>query len=353
MSARGRGRGRGRGGSSAVGGVTTRSSKRTSDASDVAEPQNKVAHHEDPNSDDEDITFHITESALEARISAAINSIVPTIVAQTAEAAIKSMQSKAISTPQPSTSKAPETVTPLQQAVEQQTSVISGNAATADNTTSSEIPLDLHLKPEMLAQIKGYKYVKFGELLIKEQRDNEKMTLHLGDNTSSKQIMVGPYFNQVKIVHINQWIRAFDIFSYVLVRAHPEDATGLIQYGNLIKDMAFRGLNWANYDRQFRRLKERNPSQHPWGCTDLTLFSQNIMVPRWGNMNSHQTPQGQNNQNMPFRAQGWQGNNNHSNRPVKKCFAFNKNFCRFGPRCRYAHICTKCEGMHPASKCRA
>ena len=350
MSGRGRGRGgrgRGRGGSKAVGGVTTRSAKRPSDTLDTPEPQTKMVHHEDASSDAEsDITFQITESALQAKISAAINSIVPSIVAQTAEAV-----RKATTTAQTPAPRAPETVTPLQQAVEQQTLLISGNAGSANNNTvSSDIPLDLHLKPEMLANIKGYKYVKFGELLIKEQRDNEKMTLHLGDNTSSKQIMVGPYFNQVKIVHISQWIRAFDIFSYVLVRAHPDDATGLIQYGNLIKDMAFRGLNWANYDRQFRRLKERNPSQHPWGCTDLTLYSQNIIVPRGGNLNPPH--QGQNNQNMPFRTQGWQASNSHSNRPVKKCFAYNKSFCKFGPRCRYAHICTKCEGMHPASKCR-
>ena len=380
-----RGRGRTRGAASNVGGMNTRSGKRSAAAAIVeSEPQNKRADTGGARGSDDDndseITFRLPDGLLEEKISAAINRIVPSIVAQTAQAAVKSMSaamtsapqlsaSGASQSPQPSTSAVTDTATPLQEAVHKQASLIAGNAATASSSgtsISSEIPLDLHLKPEMLANIAAYKYIKFGELLIKEQRDNEKMTLHLGDNTSSKQIMVNPYFNQVKIVHINQWVRAFDIYSYVMVRAHPEEASGLIQYGNLIKDMAFRGLNWANYDRQFRRLKERNPSQHPWGCTDLSLFSQNIIAQRFqGNMNTPTPPTAQNSHNqmpaqnnhnqMPFRARGgWPGSSGPSNQPPKKCFAYNKNFCRFGGSCKYAHVCSKCTGMlpHPAFKCR-
>ena len=183
------------------------------------------------------------------------------------------------------------------------------------------------------------------------------MTLQFSQSSSastSQNVMLNPLHNQVKIVHISQWDRAFAIYSYALLKAHPEDSQGLVLYGNLIKDLAFKGHNWANYDRKFRRLKEREPSKYPWGCTELTLYAESINT----NRSSSQTlgPRKstyQNNQGA-FRPRGGQPNREPTHfqgrPPIKKCFAFNKGFCKFDP-CRFAHICSKCGGQHSATNC--
>ena len=375
MSGRGRG-GRGRGGrgksASATSGMTTRSVKRTATPDDEFDDPDDRRMRLDDDSDNEvsnigsdEVTFRIPDTLLEEKINSVIQRIVPDIVTKTVAATAKSM--KATASASTGNTLAAEATSPLQAAVSKQVSVVSGNATENAVNITHDPPLDLHLKDEMLAKIIGYKYVKFGELLVKEQRDDEKMTLQLGANSGGQQIMINPYHNQVKIVHINQWDRAFAIYCYALVKAHPEDAIGLILYGNLIKDMAFRGHNWANYDRKFRRLKERDPSKYPWGCTELTLYAENI-VARGSNSFQSQTigPRNQNAQ-IPFRFRGGgqfdnnfpgqargggQFNSNSAGRvPVKKCYAFNKGFCKF-ENCRYQHICSKCEGQHPASKCK-
>ena len=405
MSGRGRGRGRGRPPTNDSGtGVTTRSSKRGRDPnSNGEETVAKVPREDDPNDlvsdgEDDEVTFKLDDNiqkvvsdtvnkimpdAIAQVLPETINAILPDLVSKVTEATVTALKTHTMAAP-PAVPGPSTTNTPIQKAVDRQSGTILGG--NDDNCSSpnldtiknddDHVPLDLHLKPDQLAKIAGNKYVKFGELLVKEQRDNEKMTLQIGDenNLNGKQIMVNPYHNQVKIIHIGQWDRAYTIYKYVFLKSHPEDAQGMIVYEQLIKDMAFKGLKWAEYDRQFRRLREREPTKHPWGHTNITLYAQSMVgsqgpssqtlgnYKNQGQMNkSTNFGQSQNNfrggQNY-FRGQRSNGQNSNGQNPnsqnsgKKKCFAFNKGFCRYGSGCIFRHVCDICEQNHPSVRCQ-
>ena len=402
MSGRGKSRGRGRG--KAVTRAVTRSATKRSH--DTASPGTSGTGAEgdavyDSDSGDEGVTFRVRNDELRNAITetvtrllpeilpdtikqvlpASLNSVLPVIVSKVTDTAAKYM-------PLQNSQKDTREVNPVRQkAICGRTDDLVGGNEICNETSSNysdvnkfkvshdHVPLDIHLKPGQIGKISGYKYVKFGELLIKEQRDNEKMTLHIGGSDSSgQQIMVNPYHNQVKITHINQWDRAFSIFKYVLVKVHPEDAQGLIVYENLIKDMAFKGMNFLKYDRQFRQLKERNPSKYPWGSTEISLYAECITVPRSRDQVSAGQVIGQHysqnqwsrntsgqNHFLDFGSKGHGQNSVNLNdqgqeglvqeKPRKKCFLFNGGYCKFKENCRFAHLCNICEEEHPECEC--
>ena len=175
---RGRGRGRGRGKSNAAassGGnsMTTRSAKRPAESDEEFPlPENGRRRQDDEDSEfdnvvDSEVMFNIPNTLLEDKIGAVMERMVPNIVTKAVEAAVKSLQ------PHASTPESEVRPTALDNAVTNQVSIVAGNENVAkvtnvDNLTNvtNDPPLDLHLKDEMLAKIAGYKYVKFGELLV-------------------------------------------------------------------------------------------------------------------------------------------------------------------------------------------
>ena len=138
---------------------------------------------------------------------------------------------------------------------------------------SVALPPDLHLSEDQKSKIVGDKYVKFGTLLFRDQQNEKKLTLKLNSSSNSPSFVVDPNENSVKIRYIEVWDRAFTIYQYRYVQAHPEQAQGLLMYGRLIKDMAWRGLGWLQYDEQFRRLRETDPNAYPWGAIEPNLWA--------------------------------------------------------------------------------
>ena len=277
---------------------------------------------------------------------------------------------------------------PLSQAVDTHAATITGTGM-----ATQVAPLDLHLTPKIKADIIGRVYVKFGQLLVREQRDNEKLTVKVantnnGGQVQGQELSVSPYFNQVKITNINQWDRAHNIYMFTYLTAHPEEATGMVTYSNLIKDMAYKGFNWMTYDRKYRQLREKDHEKYPWGAIEMSLWAQYAVgqVPAGyqviGNYGQYQ--QGQRFHQQYQQGQGFQpwgsngprqqgfgrgrgffrrgrgrgsfqrngpGYNGEITRPGV-CFRFNRGeFCNQG-MCRYQHACEACGGSHPAASCR-
>ena len=140
---------------------------------------------------------------------------------------------------------------------------------------SVALPPDLHVSESLKSKITGDKYVNFGKLLYKDQ-DESKFTLKLNSstmNSKSPSFVVDTNENSVKIRYIEVWDKAFTIFQYRYVIAHPEQVQGLIMHGRLIKDMAWRGFGWLQYDEQFRRLRETDPAAYPWGVIEPNLWA--------------------------------------------------------------------------------
>ena len=243
---------------------------------------------------------------------------------------------------------------------------------------SVALPPDLHLSDDMKAKIEGYKFMKFGKLLYRDNSNEEKLTLKLD---GKKSFVVDPNEHSVYIRYIEQWDKAFTVYSYRYLLAHPTEANDLLMYGRLIKDMAMRGFMWFQYDEQFRRLRENDQKSNPWGVINSTLWA------IWATSKPISEQQGSNRGrgrgfnngygrgfNNGYRDQrssnsfGYQGqafNNprgfgssfrgrsfDNSNRAGQKrleftpgkriCFRFNKGrYCNVQD-CRYAHKCNAC-----------
>ena len=123
----------------------------------------------------------------------------------------------------------------------------------------------------MKAKIQGNKFMKFGKLLHRDNSNEKKLTLKLGSSGTS--FVVDPNENAVFIKYIDQWDKAFTIYCYRYLLAHPEEANDLLMYGRLIKDMALKNFMWYQYDEQFRRLRANDPKSKPWGVIEPTLWA--------------------------------------------------------------------------------
>ena len=233
---------------------------------------------------------------------------------------------------------------------------------------SVALPPDLHLSKDMKAKIEGCKFMKFGKLLYRDSHNEKKLTLKLA--SSGKSFVVDPNENSVYIKYIDQWDKAFTIFSYRYLIAHPEEANELLMYGRLIKDMANRGFYWYQYDEQFRRLKELDPKSKPWGVIEPTLWALYATPRNDYNHQINRLPQNsrggfadhrgngldleqEENPSSPSRyetknTEGFDDENDsyqydEMGQEEKVCFRFNKGqFCKFAQNCKFAHKCNAC-----------
>ena len=296
-------------------------------------------------------------------------------------------------------------------AAEQTAFAVAGNImgdgeSTSQKLNSPSLPPDIHLKPEMIAKIGGNKFVNFGKLLYKNDRDDKKFTLKLNSTNNFGAITVDKDEHSVRIKNIDAWDRAFTVFQYTYVKMHPEDALGLIKYGRDIKDMAWRGFNWLQYDENFRRLREYDTASNPWGKINADLWAV-WAIPRAITMNAGisqtigrsfaQSSTSRNNNNFAgasandnfggrgqfgnsssmgnqggnggfnrsnqggqfgngSSSMGNQGGNRGLNKSDKPCFRFNgrfgERFCS-KPPCQYKHVCEICgRDGHGAATCR-
>ena len=269
------------------------------------------------------------------------------------------------------------------------------------------LPPDMHLTAEKRSKVVGDKYINFGKLLYKDNQNDKKLTVKLNaTNAGNHSLSVDPNENAIKIKNIDQWDRAFTVYQFAKVKAHPHEALGLIRYGRTIKDMAWRGFGWLQYDENFRRLRELDPAAHPWGKIEPTLWS-TWAIPRaistsygisqtigrlsnqqnfnGSNLQSNYQPTYQHNnfQQPNYQHNNFQqgnryhpyGNRRGNNKPSydrsrfnsqsfgtglhvgspygKFCFKFNGGtFCP-KPPCSFEHRCSKCMQFgHGAAKCR-
>ena len=147
----------------------------------------------------------------------------------------------------------------------------------------------------------------------------------------------------------DEWNRAFQLYMSVYLERYPEWLQGLLSYNRSVQDfMLCTNMNWRHYDYKFRF--ERAVTKWPWHAPRVDLF----MIcatsgyplyesPTTGASRADRQGTGRGNTRLPFRGQG--GKDNRSKRP---CFAFNGGGCSNGTNCRYQHVCSNCQGKHPA-----
>ena len=85
-----------------------------------------------------------------------------------------------------------------------------------------------------------------------------------------------PVSRPKKIMSIEVWQQAFNIFVGLYTQKHPHEAPALMKYGQTIRDLAASGQNWRFYDENFRFLRRAQANRVPWGSihSELWLRSQ-------------------------------------------------------------------------------
>ena len=325
----------------------------------------------------EDRVQTMVQSMLAASLPAVVKEVMEATKTSSLEAN-KSAQGQAATNDQDNDQELQErnaTETSMQQsavdsAVQQQTVNI-----TAGKLRLPSLPLDLHLTAELKAKIIGNKFVKFGQLISKDTPEEDKMQLqvaHTPQVSNTQQLEVTPQQAPVRIRDIDTWGRAFDIYCYAYLAKHTTAGRALVHYGRVIKDMAWKGHQWLNYDESFRKLRETDDELYPWDKVEPHLWA-NCTTPRIAthrnNMNGPQ-PNQFFQQNGPFGPGGVTGRGRGRNfrgwgrgQPAfgrfsgpgqqlqRQCYRFNRgNPCQ--KPCKFEHCCANCGGNHPVFTCR-
>ncbi len=160
------------------------------------------------------------------------------------------------------------------------------------------------------------------------------------------------------------WTQCFSLYSAVLLTRYLERATSLLLYQATITKLSqkFKWPSWVVYDDSFRQeAAETNKTDR--SKIDASLHAKCFtaaMAEGWCSI-CHSVEHLK--QSCPLRPQTrrppWQhtaGSKASFKRPPAPiCKKFNRGDgqCDFGPRCNYQHICRKCFGEHPETRCKA
>ena len=198
------------------------------------------------------------------------------------------------------------------------------------------LPVDARVSEKLREKIWKDEFIDFGSLLANPVLANRfQLTVHNAENGPLPSLCIEPISKSKKITSIESWLSSFHIFVGVYTKRFPHEAPALMKYCETIQDLAGRGHNWKYYDENFRFLRQAHRSALPWDRIhdELWLKSHQVTSPR----------------SLPPAITGRLTGKVDTTRKGY-CFRFHKGR-KCPPGCAYKHLCYKCEGSHPVSKC--
>ena len=168
---------------------------------------------------------------------------------------------------------------------------------------------------------------------------------------------------------LGTWLQCFAIYTAVVLTRSPERATSLLLYAaNTAKlSQKFRWPSWVIYDNSFRQ-EAAEAGRTDWSKIDASLHAQcfhgmALSAESWCSL-CHSVDHIRNSCPLkprdflptkrpapPQFAAGGAKRFRDGATPI--CGSFNKNngACSFMPKCNYRHVCKRCLGPHPETKC--
>ena len=198
---------------------------------------------------------------------------------------------------------------------------------------SVSLPVDAQLS-EKIRKIWKDEYVDFGSLLANPVLvDQYQITINNSDISFTPSLCLEPLARHKKVTTIETWLSSFHVFVGAYTKQFPHEAPALMKYGEIIQDLAGRGHNWKFYDENFRFLRQTHHAALPWDQIHGELWLKSQVSLRRPLQNSAPPPKGK----ADFVPKGY-------------CFKFHKDR-KCLPSCTFKHLCYRCEGSHPISKC--
>ncbi len=170
------------------------------------------------------------------------------------------------------------------------------------------------------------------------------------------------------------WLQCFGCYMAVVTSRYPARVPDLIGYMLNIgrASQKYKWPAWVVYDQNFR-MEAADKGLTDWSKVDPSLFSlcftgQAISPESWcrfcqgldhGSDQCTLARQTCRRPQVPGPSRPARGSRSPPTSgqgptdPPPVCFKYNRynGDCIKGPRCRYRHVCTMCEGEHPRSKC--
>ena len=190
-----------------------------------------------------------------------------------------------------------------------------------------QVTFDSSLSPGALVSDKlkqsiwNGEFIDFNALLHKRTEPDEVM---IKVSAARPNISVAQCDSD-KQLPMSKWISAFLMFMDIRIQKYPNEASPLLTYMNIIRDLdRVHGATAFNYyDKNFRIQRQVKPV--PWGSLHHELWIKATTAA----LASQTQPQ----------------NNN------KYCFKFNKIQGCSNKTCIYQHICSFCRKPHPVFRC--
>ena len=238
---------------------------------------------------------------------------------------------------------------------------------TAVAPTGPSVPVPEKLKQRIL---RG-EFVEFEELLsdVIGQQPEDVVQVAVTSGRPLELIQSRkPSGTKRRVCDLPTWLEAWTMYFRVIVHASPERTLELLSYqANIIEaNNAYTTESWLQYDRRFRLTLALAGGTRRFDTIDPHLWQSSFTSkgrPACVRCSLTHPPPGP---GCPFRpgppssaGGGWAGNSNTDScgrqaaaptgpRPV--CRNFNSGKCD-NTHCPRRHICSSCNGKHPASNC--
>jgi len=213
----------------------------------------------------------------------------------------------------------------------------SGESPPTQVINLSTTPLALHIDDKIKERIKLHKFVEFRSLL--PGNSETEYTIKVNPNSESPALRLAPSNTVKNISTLEAWQTAFTNYHYIFIQAHPNASTHLLKYSEVLKELAQKfGINALNYyDRNFRLLREQNPSiQFSDIHSELWIRATALSPNSFPSSKNRLSPR----------------TNQNGTQPRGVCFTYNSSgaFCH-AQNCRFMHKCSLCFAGHPRYRC--
>ena len=166
-----------------------------------------------------------------------------------------------------------------------------------------------------------------------------------------------------RVPDVTVWIRCFILFAGTVATEEPERLMDLLGYMDAIVRAAqkFAWPACEEYDRRFLQMVAGDDSR-PWARLDAGLYTECFTAQALTGPTARDTGRGgqagqaagpRKRPREPAGAELAEHDRAEAGAPV--CGKYNRyrGDCKFGVRCRFQHVCSKCKGQHPVSQCEA
>ncbi len=197
------------------------------------------------------------------------------------------------------------------------------------------MPVLSHLTDAAKDKISVFGYIDFATMFPQEGflEDEDEMVAKKSDQG---EIVWGRRSHKVPIDSLEVWLKAFTIYSAVLLKFHPRLAVALKQYEFVIMrwSKVYPWQNVYSYDKAFRRSISKDPTIR-WDRIDHDLAALELpKEPMGPNRDPYRQPNSKpGTGGKPQKGFSW------------PCRQYNAGQCAFGSACKFEHKCSFCHKL--------